>query len=107
MHSGFSCVGCFSSSGSHSWASLRLRSWEERFDALLISVAPDTLELAARRPPLRGEAVRTFAAEAYLFCPDGYGRSKLSNAYLERELRLAATTRNWKTVTALAELAAG
>ena len=48
-----------------------LRSWEERFDALLISVAPDTFELAVRRPPLRGEPVRTFAAEAYLFCPDG------------------------------------
>lgn len=41
----------------------------------------------------------------YLHCPNGYGRSKLSNAFFERELDVAATTRNWKTVTALAGLA--
>jgi uncharacterized protein (DUF1697 family) len=42
----------------------------------------------------------------YLFFPNGYGRSKLSNALLERRLDVAATTRNWRTVTALAELTA-
>jgi uncharacterized protein (DUF1697 family) len=45
--------------------------------------------------------------EVYLHCPDGYGRSKLSNAFIERELGVPATTRNWKTVTTLAELAKG
>jgi uncharacterized protein (DUF1697 family) len=43
--------------------------------------------------------------EVYLRCPNGYGRSKLSNAFLEKQLDVRATTRNWKTVTALAELA--
>jgi uncharacterized protein (DUF1697 family) len=38
--------------------------------------------------------------------PNGYGRSKLNNALLERRLGVAATTRNWRTVTALAELTA-
>jgi hypothetical protein len=32
-------------------------------------------------------------------------RSKLTNAYFEKKLGAAATTRNWKTVTKLAELA--
>jgi uncharacterized protein (DUF1697 family) len=41
----------------------------------------------------------------YLHCPNGYGRSKLSNAFFEKQLGVAATTRNWRTVTALAELA--
>jgi uncharacterized protein (DUF1697 family) len=41
----------------------------------------------------------------YLLCPKGYGRSKLANAFLEKRLGVAATTRNWKTVTTLAELA--
>jgi uncharacterized protein (DUF1697 family) len=41
----------------------------------------------------------------YLHCPNGYGRSKLSNAYFEKQLRVAATTRNWRTVTTLAERA--
>jgi uncharacterized protein (DUF1697 family) len=43
--------------------------------------------------------------EVYLHCPDGYGRTKLNNAFLERRLGVAATTRNWKTVTKLHELA--
>ncbi len=44
-------------------------------------------------------------AEVYLHCPNGYGRSKLTNAYFEKKLGVTATTRNWKTVTKLAELA--
>ncbi|MBE3143630.1 MAG: DUF1697 domain-containing protein [Planctomycetes bacterium] len=43
--------------------------------------------------------------EIYLFCPNGYGRTKLSNNYFERKLRVSATTRNWKTVNALYEIA--
>ena len=39
--------------------------------------------------------------EVYLYCPDGYGRSKLTNALFERKLGVAATTRNWKTMTTL------
>jgi uncharacterized protein (DUF1697 family) len=44
--------------------------------------------------------------DVYLRCPNGYGRSKLSNAFLERSLDATATTRNWKTVGTLLELAA-
>jgi uncharacterized protein (DUF1697 family) len=43
--------------------------------------------------------------EIYLHCPNGYGRTKLNNAFFEKQLGVAATTRNWKTVTKLAELA--
>ena len=42
--------------------------------------------------------------EVYLFCPNGYGRTKLSNSFLERKLGVSATTRNWKTVTTLYDL---
>ncbi|RLP88669.1 DUF1697 domain-containing protein [Micromonospora sp. BL4] len=46
--------------------------------------------------------------EVYLHFPEGgYGRSKFTNAYLEKKLDVVATTRNWKSVRALAELAAG
>lgn len=43
--------------------------------------------------------------EVYLFLPNGIGRSKLSNNFLERMLGIKATTRNWNTVTALLDLA--
>jgi uncharacterized protein (DUF1697 family) len=42
----------------------------------------------------------------YLCLPYGYGRSKLNNSYFERHLGAAATTRNWRTVQALAEMGA-
>ena len=43
--------------------------------------------------------------EIFLYCPDGYGRSKLSNNFFEKKLDAVATTRNWKTVNALYEMA--
>jgi uncharacterized protein (DUF1697 family) len=43
----------------------------------------------------------------YLKLPHGYGRTKLTNAWFERKLGTAATTRNWRTVLALAEMVAG
>jgi len=42
--------------------------------------------------------------EIYLDCPDGYGRTKLSNLAIEKVLGLRATTRNWNTVNKLYEM---
>jgi uncharacterized protein (DUF1697 family) len=46
-------------------------------------------------------------SEIYLHCPNGYGRSRLNNAALERALGLRATTRNWSTVAALHAMVVG
>jgi len=43
--------------------------------------------------------------EVFVFCPNGYGRTKLSNTFFERKLKIQATTRNWKTVNALHQMA--
>jgi uncharacterized protein (DUF1697 family) len=53
------------------------------------------------------DEVRVKKTEVYLYCPKGYGRTKLQNAFVEKRLGTRATTRNWKTVTNLAELANG
>ena len=45
--------------------------------------------------------------EIYLHCPDGYGRTKLNNAAIEKLLATRATTRNWNTVVALYEMSRG
>ncbi len=57
--------------------------------------------------PARGapDELRVVGREVYLRCPNGYGRSKLTNAFFEKQLGVRATTRNWKTVTELARLA--
>jgi uncharacterized protein (DUF1697 family) len=45
--------------------------------------------------------------EVYLHLPNGFGRSKLTVAYFERALGVAATARNWRTVKKLLALAEG
>ena len=61
-----------------------------------------------------GNLINTFAdgdefspgeQEIYLFCPNGYGRTRLSNSFFERKLSIPATTRNWRTVNALYRMA--
>ena len=52
--------------------------------------APDELEVIGR--------------EVHLLYPKGYARTKLTNAVLEKRLGVRATSRNWRTVTALADL---
>ena len=41
----------------------------------------------------------------YLYCPFGYGKTKLNNNFLEKKLKTQATTRNRKTAHKLIELA--
>jgi len=45
--------------------------------------------------------------EVYLYCPNGYGRTKLNNQAIEKKLKTPATTRNWKTAHTLLEIAWG
>ena len=44
-------------------------------------------------------------SEVHLWCPGGYGRTKLTNTFFERHLHTVATTRSWRSVTALCALA--
>lgn len=41
----------------------------------------------------------------YLFCPNGYGNTKLNNNFFESKLKVTATTRNWNTVNELLRMA--
>jgi uncharacterized protein (DUF1697 family) len=43
--------------------------------------------------------------DVYLYCPGGYGNTKLSNVRLEKVLGVKATTRNWNTVNTLYKMA--
>ena len=56
-------------------------------------------------PPGQPEELALAGRELYLRYPNGSGRSKLNNAYIERRLGVAATNRNWNTVTKLRDLA--
>jgi uncharacterized protein (DUF1697 family) len=45
--------------------------------------------------------------EIYLYCPNGFGGTKLSITTFEKLLAVGATTRNWNTVNKLWEMARG
>lgn len=40
----------------------------------------------------------------YIHCPNGYGRTKITNSVFEKKLGSPATSRNWKTITKMVEL---
>lgn len=52
-----------------------------------------------------GEAIAFSDEAVYLYCPDGYGKSRLTNAFIEAKLNVTATTRNWRTVNELLRIA--
>jgi uncharacterized protein (DUF1697 family) len=52
-----------------------------------------------------GEKFIISSKEVYLYLPYGYGRTKLNNNFFEKKLHINATTRNWKTVNKLYQIA--
>lgn len=50
------------------------------------------------------EVIKPAGRELYIYYPDGQGRSKLTNAYIEKKLGMRGTARNWNTVTKLLTL---
>jgi uncharacterized protein (DUF1697 family) len=54
---------------------------------------------------LGGEEIFFSDQAVYLYCPNGYGRTKLNNNFLEAKLKVGATTRNWKTTNELLKIA--
>jgi uncharacterized protein (DUF1697 family) len=54
---------------------------------------------------LAGEEIVFNGKTVYLYCPNGYGRTKLTNNLLETKLKVGATTRNWKTANMLLKMA--
>lgn len=68
-------------------------------DAALVEKA-QAYQTQADRFSVRGQ-------ETYLYLPGGYGNSKLNNNFFESKLKTLATTRNWRTVNILYNLATG
>ena len=60
---------------------------------------PDAALDPHRSPPDTFEVV---GREVYLRCPNGLGRSRLTNAWFDAALGTVSTTRNWDTVQTLA-----
>jgi uncharacterized protein (DUF1697 family) len=63
---------------------------------------PDKVDLRSiEEKKLEGEEISFTDRAVYLYCPKGYGSTKLNNSFLEARLKVEATTRNWKTTNEL------
>jgi uncharacterized protein (DUF1697 family) len=77
----------------------------EHFHVVFLADRPTAKQIALldskRSPPDEFEVI---GQEIYLCCPNGMGRSKLTNAYFDSKLSTVSSVRNWRTVGKLIEL---
>jgi uncharacterized protein (DUF1697 family) len=78
---------------------------EEKLHVTFLSEAPDkTRQQELEKLSFGNERFVIQGREICLYCPNGYGNTKLSNNFFENKLKITATTRNWSTVNKLAGL---
>ena len=73
---------------------------------MFLKDSPSSSAVAALQQAIKGrEIVRAKGRQAYVYYPDGVGRSKLTNVVIEQKLGTRATGRNWNTVLKLGVMA--
>ena len=72
---------------------------------MFLKGAPDVEDIVALESEIRGpEIIRAKGKQAYIYYPNGQGRSKLTHSILEKKLG-RGTGRNWNTVLKLGIMA--
>ena len=76
-----------------------------RLVVIFLKDAPSAKAVRALRVAITGpEVVRAAGRHAYIVYPNGTGRSRLTNALIEKHLGTRGTGRNWNTVLKLGAL---
>jgi uncharacterized protein (DUF1697 family) len=60
-------------------------------DLAVINTSPEKYEISGR--------------EIFIYCPDGFGRSRLYSNFFDKKLGVVGTGRNWKTINSILEIA--
>jgi len=75
---------------------------------MFLATAPTKAQIAALDPNRSpGHEFRVHGKHIYLLCPDGFGTSKLTNAYFDAKLATTSTNRNFRTIRKLLEMCEG
>jgi uncharacterized protein (DUF1697 family) len=73
---------------------------------MFLKSAANAKDVKAIQAAIAGsEIIRADGRHLYIVYPDGIGRSRLTNALLEKKLGIRGTARNWNTVLKIAALA--
>ena len=81
--------------------------WPDRdVGSLHVAFLADTPGQVAALDPMRSppDEFHVRGKDVYLHLPHGVARTKLTNAWLDAQLKTVSTLRNWRTVQTLAEL---
>jgi len=83
-----------------------LDDMQEKIYVTFLSDVPETsLVEAIKKGNYKEDVFMQMNREIYLYCPGGYGETKLSNSFLEKTLKCTASTRNWRTIVELMSMA--
>lgn len=74
----------------------------DKLHVTFLQELPDSIDLDLNKS--ENEKFEVIGREIYLYLPNGYGRTKLTNNVFEKNLKTIATTRNCKTTNKLLEL---
>jgi len=84
---------------------------EEKFDpartaVILLHDLPSEVQIQkvikADYPP---DKFKIIGKEIFIFCPNGFGRSKIYTNFFENKMGVTGTARNWKTITTILDIA--
>ncbi len=78
---------------------------EPALAVMFLAQAPTAKQTAALDPERSpGDIFAVRGREIYLACPDGFARTKLTNAWFDSRLGTISTARNWRTTAKLTHL---
>ena len=73
---------------------------------MFLKAAANAKDVKAIQDAITGpEIIRGDGRHLYIVYPDGIGKSRLTNIFLEKKLGIRGTARNWNTVLKIAALA--
>ena len=87
---------------------LAANPWPDRdpqFLSVAFLAAAPSPDQVARLDPQRSppDEFQVFGDVVFLYTPNGFARTKLTNAWLDARLQTVSTVRNWRTVQTLAD----
>jgi uncharacterized protein (DUF1697 family) len=84
---------------------LRAGAEPESLHVVFLADRPSPARVATLNPERSpSDEFEVVGREIYLRCPNGVGRSKLTNEYFDSKLATTSTMRNWRTVVKLVEM---
>ncbi len=78
----------------------------EHFHVTFLATTPEKANVdSITKLTFGDDAFAIIDKAVYLYCPNSYSNSKLTNGFFENKLKVIATTRNWKTCNELVNIA--